>query len=67
MSRGPWRSPEVVSGRRVLTITQVQEMYQVSRRTVYNWMDTGKVEWALSPGRRRYIYADSVELRQAAS
>jgi predicted site-specific integrase-resolvase len=67
MSSGPWRSPSQVFGRPVLTVTQVQELYCVTRRTVYNWMSTGKIEWALSPGGRRYIFADSVQLRNDAA
>jgi hypothetical protein len=55
----PTKTP--ISGRRVLTIPQVRRLCGVSRRTVYNWMDSGLVEWA-GGLTRRYIYADSIPL-----
>jgi len=51
----------VTAGRCVLRIKEVMALYAVSRRTVYNWMAAGKVDWADAFG-HRVIYADSLPL-----
>lgn len=43
-----------------LNIKQACLRAGVSRRTLYNWMDTHKVEWIETVGGGRRIYADSL-------
>lgn len=43
---------------RTINIQQACNLMQVSRRTVYNWMDAGKVQFVRTPsGARRIIEA----------
>lgn len=38
------------------------EIYGVSRRTLYNWMNSGRVQFAYSPGGSRYVLLSSLAL-----
>jgi excisionase family DNA binding protein len=51
------------SNRPICTIAQACELADVSRRTMYNWIDQGKVEAVRAPGGRYRIYRDSLCLR----
>lgn len=44
----------------LLDINQVCEELSVSRRTVYNWMSAGRVEWVMTPGGGRRIVTESL-------
>jgi predicted site-specific integrase-resolvase len=42
----------------LLDINQVRAIFGVSRRTIYNWMAAGKVDWVTTPsGSRRIVTA----------
>jgi hypothetical protein len=62
MSTSEPQSTKPASGRRILRISDVARLCEVSKRTVYNWMQGGTVQWTTGPGNRRYIYADSIPL-----
>lgn len=55
----------VARGERYLSLPAARRVFGVSRRTLYNWMHAGKVEWAESPGGSRYIKRSSLVLRFA--
>lgn len=44
--------------RKLLSIRQVCERLGVSRRTLYNWMNDGKLTFVKTPGGSRRIYED---------
>jgi excisionase family DNA binding protein len=46
--------------RELLTINHACERASVSRRTRYNWIMAGKVEWCRTVGGPRRIYADTL-------
>jgi excisionase family DNA binding protein len=46
--------------RRVVNIAQACELADVSRRTVYNWMRAGKVEYLRTAGGSVRIYVDTL-------
>lgn len=46
--------------RRTLSITQACELAHVSRRTIYNWMGAGKVEYCRTAGGSVRIFEDTV-------
>lgn len=46
--------------RRLVNITQAQEIAGVSKRTIYNWIRLGKVEWVHTAGRGTRVYADTL-------
>ncbi len=43
-----------------LSIEKAREQVGVSRRTIYNWMDTGKVTWMRTAGGSRRILESSL-------
>jgi excisionase family DNA binding protein len=49
-----------MNGRPTLTILEVCNEVGVSRRTVYNWMTAGKVEYIRTAGGSVRIYEDSL-------
>jgi excisionase family DNA binding protein len=48
------------SKRQTLSIDAARELVGVSRRTLYLWMDAGKIEFIRTAGGRRRIFADSL-------
>ena len=46
--------------RRAISITQACESVGVSRRTIYNWMAAGKVQYARTAGGAVRIFEDSL-------
>lgn len=46
--------------RKTLTILQACAEAQVSRRTIYNWINAGKVEYVRTAGGAVRIFADSL-------
>lgn len=53
--------------RPLVTIKQASELAGVSRRTLYNWMDRGKIEFVRTAGGNRRIYEDSLFRQEVAS
>ena len=49
-----------IGQRRTFSIIQVCDKLGVSRRTVYNWINAGKVEYVRTPGGKIQIFADSL-------
>jgi excisionase family DNA binding protein len=60
----PAKSPEVVGqmigDRQTLSIDQACEQVGVSRRTIYNWMAGGKVEYVRTAGGSVRIFVDTL-------
>lgn len=50
----------LINGRKAGTVNEARELADVSRRTIYNWMDSGKVEWFCTASGRRRIYVDTL-------
>lgn len=48
------------SDRKTVSIAQACELVRVSRRTIYNWMKAGKVEYRCTAGGSRRIYVDTL-------
>lgn len=48
------------NSREIVTITNACKLAGVSRRTLYNWMNAGLVEWVLSAGGPRRVYVDTL-------
>lgn len=46
--------------REVVTIQQAMARVDVSRRTIYNWINKGLVEYVRSPGGRIHIFMDTL-------
>ena len=46
--------------RQTLSITKACEVVGVSRRTIYNWISAGKVEYVRTAGGAIRIFADSL-------
>jgi excisionase family DNA binding protein len=46
--------------RRAISITQACESVGVSRRTIYNWMSAGKVQYVRTAGGAVRIFEDSL-------
>jgi excisionase family DNA binding protein len=46
--------------RQILSIIKACEQVGVSRRTIYNWIATGKVEYVRTAGGSIRIFADSL-------
>jgi predicted site-specific integrase-resolvase len=46
--------------RPLVNIVQACAIAKVSRRTIYYWMDLGRVEYVYTAGGRRLIYADTL-------
>lgn len=47
-------------GRRLLNIVQAGARAGVSRRTLYNWITAGKIEYVYTAGGQLRIYEDSL-------
>lgn len=48
------------NGRVTLTITQAMQRADVSRRTIYNWLEADKVQYVRTAGGSVRIYEDSL-------
>lgn len=46
--------------RELVTIGKACELAEVSRRTIYNWLEAGKLEYVRTAGGHVRIYADSL-------
>lgn len=47
-------------GRRLVNIAQACALTGVTRRTIYNWMRAGSIEYVLTAGGHRRVYAESL-------
>lgn len=57
----PWgKPPTEIGGREVLTATDAAREAGCSVRTIWNWVNAGKVEIIRTPGGRPLIYKDSL-------
>jgi excisionase family DNA binding protein len=50
----------MVGDRKTLSILQARQHVGVSRRTIYNWINSGKVEYVRTAGGSVRIFADSL-------
>lgn len=48
------------SGRFTLTIKEAAAAADVSRRTIYNWIEEGKIDWIRVPSGKIRIFEDSL-------
>lgn len=46
--------------RQLISLAQAQEILEVSKRTLYHWMNRGQLEYYQTPGGTRRIYLDSL-------
>lgn len=49
-----------MTDREVVSIMGACERLSVSRRTIYNWLTAGKIEYCRTPGGSVRIYVDSL-------
>jgi excisionase family DNA binding protein len=52
--------PETKPQRRAMTIDDAAIRVGVSRRTIYNWLSNGRVDWCRTAGGNIRIYEDSL-------
>jgi len=64
MGAHPEATELVQNGVRYLSIRGACAEAKVCRSTIYNWMDGGKVKFAISPSGKRWIVADSLMFKQ---
>lgn len=57
-------APPTISQRPIVTIKEACALTHVSRRTLYNWMESGKVTYIRTAGGGRRIYADTLWMRE---
>lgn len=53
----------IANGERYISLVDAIQLYGVSRRTLYNWMNDGKVQFAYTPGGSRYVRLSSLALK----
>ena len=58
--RNPREGTKVEFDRQTLSIMKACEVVGVSRRTIYNWMAGGKIEYVRTAGGSVRIFADSL-------
>lgn len=58
-------TPTTISagGERYLSLLDAMQIYRVSRRTLYNWMNSGAVPFAYAPGGSRYLLLSALALK----
>jgi len=47
-------------GRRMITIREATRVCKMSKKTIYNWMNRGWIEWVKTAGGRRRVLLDSL-------
>lgn len=50
-------------GEAYISLPDAMQIFRVSRRTLYNWMNAGIVKFAYAPGGSRYLLLSSLALR----
>lgn len=53
-------SPAVTGGRQTVSVDIAGRLVGVSRRTIYNWIAAGKVEYRRTPGGAVRIFVDTL-------
>ena len=56
----PIRTPEVILERQAVSIMKAAQLVGVSRRTIYNWLASGKLEYIRTAGGSVRIFVDSL-------
>jgi excisionase family DNA binding protein len=51
---------EMITDRKTLSIMKARELVGVSRRTIYNWIASGKVEYVRTAGGSVRIFVDTL-------
>lgn len=54
------RAPEMIVDRKTISIMKACELVGVSRRTIYNWIAGGKVEYVRTAGGSVRIFVDTL-------
>ena len=54
----PWRQHQVE--RKTISIMKACELVGVSRRTIYNWLSSGKIEYVRTAGGSVRIFVDTL-------
>lgn len=54
------RAPEMIVDRKTISIMKACELVGVSRRTIYNWIASGKVEYVRTAGGSVRIFVDTL-------
>jgi hypothetical protein len=55
--------PVRAGGEEYISLPDAMQIYGVSRRTLYNWMTDGRVQFAYAPGGSRYLLLSSLALK----
>lgn len=56
----PVNSPTTILDRKTISIMKACELVGVSRRTIYNWIAAGKIEYVRTAGGSVRIFADTL-------
>ena len=51
---------KVLNGRAIATVNQAAQRVGVSRRTIYNWMEAGKIATVKTAGGLTRVYVDTL-------
>ena len=57
---GQMRAPVMIVDRKTISIRKACELVGVSRRTIYNWIASGKVEYVRTAGGSVRIFVDTL-------
>ena len=57
---GQMRAPVMIVDRKTISIMKACELVGVSRRTIYNWIASGKVEYVRTAGGSVRIFVDTL-------
>ena len=57
---GQMRAPVMIVDRKTISIMKASELVGVSRRTIYNWIASGKVEYVRTAGGSVRIFVDTL-------
>ena len=57
---GQLRAPVMIVDRKTISIMKACELVGVSRRTIYNWISSGKVEYVRTAGGSVRIFVDTL-------
>ena len=55
-----WQTPTTILDRKTISIMKACELVGVSRRTIYNWIASGKVEYVRTAGGSVRIFVDTL-------
>lgn len=63
MAKLPPPNGVMMNGRIFLSVPTVAHRLNVSKRTLYNWMQAGKIEWGEAVWGTRYVAVDSLTMK----